>query len=102
MRNITLIIASHNKSILRPKSKEYGCNRRNKESCSLQNRCLTAKVIYKNTVTNNGDDEKRMYFGNSDTIFKVVYNIATIQGILIKKIMLIVQSYRNTFSNKIE
>lgn len=74
MRNITLIIASHNKSILRPKSKEYGCNRRNKESCSLQNRCLTAKVIYKNTVTNNGDDEKRIYFGNSDTIFKEQYS----------------------------
>lgn len=73
MRNITLIIASHNKSILRPKSKEYCCNSRNKESCSLQNRCLTPKVIYKNTVTNNGDDEKRIYLSNSDTIFKEQY-----------------------------
>ena len=35
MRNISSIIASPNKSILRPKAAEYGCNRRNKESCPL-------------------------------------------------------------------
>ena len=35
MRNISSIIASHNKSILCPKAKEYGCNCRNKESCPL-------------------------------------------------------------------
>ena len=63
MRNISSIIASHNKSILRPKAKEYGCNCRNKESCSLQNQCLPPKVIYEATVVNDTDDEKRVYFG---------------------------------------
>ena len=59
MRNISLIIASHNESILRPKAKECGCNCRNKESCHLQNQCLTLKVIYEATVVNNCDNKKR-------------------------------------------
>ena len=45
MRDISSVIASHNKSILLPKEKEYGCTYRNKESCPLQNQCLTTKVI---------------------------------------------------------
>ena len=73
MRNISSIIASHNKSILRPKAKEYGCNCRNKESCSLQNQCLPPKVIYEATVVNDTDDEKRVYFGASETTFKDRY-----------------------------
>ena len=50
MRNISSMIASRNKSILRPAAEEYGCNRRNKDSCPLQNQCLTPKVIYETTV----------------------------------------------------
>ena len=73
MRNISSIIASHNISVLRPKAKEYGCNCRNKESCPLQNQCLTPKVIYEATVVNNSDDEKRVYFLASDTTFKERY-----------------------------
>ena len=70
VRNISSIIVSHNKSILGPKAEEYGCNCRNKESYPLQNQCLTPKVIYEATVVNNSDDEKRVYFGASDTPFK--------------------------------
>ena len=44
MRNISSIIASHNKSILRPKAEEYLSNCRNTESCPLQNQFLTPKV----------------------------------------------------------
>ena len=73
MRIISSIIASHNKSILRPKATEYGCNCRNKESCCLQNQCLTSKIIYESTVVNNRDDEKRVYFGASHTTFKERY-----------------------------
>ena len=57
MRNISSITASHNKSILRQKAKEYGYNCRNKESCSLQNQCLTPKLIYETTVINASDEE---------------------------------------------
>ena len=70
MRNIRSIIASHNKSILHPKTEEYGYNCRNKESCPLQNQCLTPKVIYKATVVNDSDDEKQVYFAASDRTFK--------------------------------
>ena len=73
MRNISLIIASHNKFILCPKAEEYGCNCRNTDSCPLQNQCLTPKVIYEATVVNNSDHEKRLYFGTSDTPFKQQY-----------------------------
>ena len=88
MRNISSIIASHNKSILRPKATEYGCNCRNKESCCLQNQCLTSKIIYEATVVNNRDDEKWIYFGASHTTFKERY------GNHVN-----VQSYRSTFGS---
>ena len=70
MKNISSIIASHNKSIVRSKAEEYGCNCRNKESSPLQNQCLTPKIIYEATVVNKSDDEKRVYFGASDTPLK--------------------------------
>ena len=73
VRNISSIIASHKKFNLRPKAKGYCCNSRNKESCSLQNQCLTPKVIYEATVVKNSDDEKCVYFGASDTAFKKRY-----------------------------
>ena len=73
MRNISSVTASHYKFILRWKAKEYGYNYRNIESCPLQNRSLTPKVIYEATVVNASDDEKRVYFGASDTTFKDPY-----------------------------
>ena len=69
MRNIISIIASHNKYVLRPKAKKYGCNCRNKEWCPFENQCWTLKVIYKATVVNNSDNKKRVYFGASNTTF---------------------------------
>ena len=73
MRNISSIIASPNKSILRPKAEKYGYDCRNNNTCPLQNQRLTPKVIYQATVVNNSDDEKRVYFGASDTPFKERY-----------------------------
>ena len=70
MRNISSTIASHNKSVLRPKTKGYGCDCRNKESCRLQNQCITPNIIYEAIVVNKSDDEKRVFFGASDTTFK--------------------------------
>ena len=73
MRNISSVTASHYKFILRWKAKEYGYNYRNIESCPLQNWSLTPKVIYEATVVNASDDEKRVYFGTSDTTFEDPY-----------------------------
>ena len=73
MRNISLVTASQNKSILRWKAKEYGDSYGNKELCPLQNQCLTPKIIYETTVLNASDDEKCLCFGASDTTFKERY-----------------------------
>ena len=55
------IISSHNKNILNPVSNtEYGCNCRSKESCSLQNKCLTTKIVYRADVKNLTNDEKKV------------------------------------------
>ena len=59
--------------ILCQKAKEYDCNCRNKESCPLQNQCLTLKVIYEATVVNHSDGGKQIYFSSSDTTFKKRY-----------------------------
>ena len=98
IRNITSIIASHNKSILRFKAKEYVCNFRSKELCPLQNQSLTPKVIYEATVINNSEDEKQVYFGASDTIFKERYRNHT-PYIHREHYTLNVQSFGNTFGS---
>ena len=71
MGNISSIISSHNKNILNPVSNtEYGCNCRSKESCPLQNKCLTPKIVYRADVKNLTNDEKRFYLGVAETPFK--------------------------------
>ena len=71
MGNISSIISSHNKNILNPVSnKEYGCNCGPKESCPLQNKCLTPKIVYRSDVKNLTNDEKKFYLGVTETPFK--------------------------------
>ena len=71
MGNISSIISSRNKNILNPVSNtEYGCNCRSKESCPLQNKCLTPKIVYRADVKNLTNDEKRFYLGVAETPFK--------------------------------
>ena len=55
------IISSHNKQILTPKIKQVGCNCRVKNSCPLDNKCLTSQPIYQADVTNNLDNEYKYY-----------------------------------------
>ena len=51
MGNISSIISSHNKDILNPFSNTVsGCNCISKESCPLQNKCLTPKIVYRADV----------------------------------------------------
>ena len=69
-RNMKSIISSHNKQILTPKNKQVGCNCRIKNSCPLDNKCLTAPVIYQADVMNNLDNEYKSYLGLEETTFK--------------------------------
>lgn len=73
MRNMASIIASHNKTILRPNIQDYGCNCRKKNECPMQNKCLTPSIIYEATVTNNTDKVEKIYFGLCQTSFKERY-----------------------------
>lgn len=57
MINIGSIIASHNKFILRPKTRKYSCTSTNKESDPLKNKFLAPTVIYEATLINNIDNE---------------------------------------------
>ena len=38
MKNVGSIISSHSKQVLQLRNENYGCNCRNKESCSLDNK----------------------------------------------------------------
>ena len=72
-RNMKLIISSHNKQILTPRNKQVGCNCRIKNSCPLNNKCLTSQHIYQADVTNNLDNEYKYYLGLAETTFKEWY-----------------------------
>ena len=73
LRNISSIISSHNRNILSPKQKSFGCNCRVKNECSLNGECQTQSVIYRADVINDSNDEKKIYFGLADTTFKGRY-----------------------------
>ena len=71
MGNISSTISSHSKNILNPVSNtEYGCNCRSKENCSLHNKCLAPKIVYRADVKNLTNDEKKFYLGVTETPFK--------------------------------
>ena len=70
MRNMGSIVSAHNRSILSPPKTNFGCNCRNKNTCPLQNKCLTPNIIYQADVTNNVDEERRVYFGLAETPLK--------------------------------
>ena len=71
MGNISSIILSRNKNILHPVSNtEYDFNCISKESCLLQNWCLTPKLVYQADVKNSTNDEKKVYLEVTGTLFK--------------------------------
>ena len=74
LKNFGSIISSHNKSLLKPKTESYTCNCRNKQECPLDNMCQTPNIIYKAEVSNNSNDEVKMYIGLTETAFKKRYS----------------------------
>ena len=52
-RNVNSIITGHNKQILHPKPLQYGCNCRDKNNSSLDNKYLTPKTVYQADGTND-------------------------------------------------
>ena len=77
MKNMVSIISSHNKQVLQPYNKNYGCNCRKKESCPLDNKCLRPNIIYEAQITNTTNDEHKKYLGPTETSFKERYRNQT-------------------------
>ena len=72
-RNISSVISSHNKFLLNKNTDTFGCNCRQKTSYPLDNKCLTPKVVYKAEITNEVNQEKKIYIGLTETTFKECY-----------------------------
>ena len=71
MSNMASILSSHNLNVINPfKAQTYDCYCRTKESCPLQNQCLTPKIIYRAYVENDTNSETKFYFGLTETPFK--------------------------------
>ena len=67
------IISVHNKQVLRKETQQFGCNCKDKNTCPLDNKCLTPQVIYQADVTNDTDDTCKFYIGLTETPFKERY-----------------------------
>ena len=63
------VIASHNRRIIQPTSNNHGCNRKNRAERPLDNKCLTANIVYKTVVSALSKPEKK-YFDIAETSFK--------------------------------
>ena len=73
MSNMSSIISSHNKRLLRPRTTEYGCNYQTRENCPLRNRCFAPNLIYQADVENNANKGTRIYFGLGVASFKAQF-----------------------------
>ena len=73
MHSMSSIIYAHNCSTLNPLKTSFCCNCQ-RSMCLLQNKCLTPNIVYQSDITNNVDDERRVYLGLSETPFKNRYH----------------------------
>ena len=51
----------------------FGCNCRDRDSCPMENQCLTPQIVYRADVSNNKDNETKFYYGLTETSFKKRY-----------------------------
>ena len=78
MNNIKSEINSHNKSLMRSGIDGTGdartCNCRNKNTCPLGGKCLTANVVYRAEMT-TPEGDLGIYIGTTGNTFKVRYQL---------------------------
>ena len=67
--NISSIIASHNRIIIQTTFNNHGCNGRNRAKYPIDNKCLTANIVYNAVVSAHNKLDKK-YFGIAETSFK--------------------------------
>ena len=74
MHSMSSIIPAHHCSTPNPLKTSFGCNCQKRSMCLLQNKYLTPNILYQPDITNNVDDERRVYLGLSETPFKNRYH----------------------------
>lgn len=77
MPNINAIITGHNMKLLKAENATSdtvakSCNCRNKANCPLNGNCCVSSVVYKASITSNG--EVKHYYGCCETSFKTRYS----------------------------
>ena len=60
------VIASNNRRIMQPTSNKHGCNCRNRVECPLDNKCLSANIVYKAVVLALSKPDRK-YIGITET-----------------------------------
>ena len=88
MKNMDSIICGHNHDILNPKHKSIGCNCRKKDSCPLNGKCLTPKVMYHANVSHKANNDEKFFGGLAKTTFKGRYSNHK-RGVIISNISII-------------
>ena len=76
MPNMKNIINTHNKKIINPPKDNIvrTCNCIRKNQCPLDEKCLTNTVLYQASITTNEENLKtKIYYGISETVFKLRY-----------------------------
>ena len=90
------VIAFQNRIIIQPAYNNHGCNCRNRAECPLDNKCLTANIVYKAVVSAPNKPDKK-YFSIAETSLKIVSEI--MQEIFATKSMLTALNFPNTCGN---
>ena len=67
MNNMSSIISSQSKRLLKPRTTQYGCNCQRRKNCPLQNQCLTLNIIYRADVGNNSNKGTKIYCNLAET-----------------------------------
>ena len=63
MKNMDSIIPRHTVvKIVNPMQKSFECNCRKKDSCPLNDECLTPKVIYRAVVSTEANNNHKFFF----------------------------------------
>ena len=70
LSNMSSIIPSRSKRLLRPITTKHCCNCGTRENCSLQNQCLNRTQYTKLMLISNANKGPKVYFGLAETSFK--------------------------------
>ena len=74
MNNVKNIISKHNTRIIRKSQPQVtnttSCNCRNKETCPLQNKCMSNDIVYKAATSTCSTNDTKHYIGMTSNTFK--------------------------------